>query len=55
MSICKYGENLEKELIIEALKESRGNMSEAARILQVTDRLIGLRVKKYNIDLKSYF
>jgi Nif-specific regulatory protein len=53
--LIKSLENLEKELIIEALKESRSNMSEAARILQVTDRLIGLRVKKYNIDLKSYF
>jgi len=42
--------NIEKELIIEELKRSRGNMSRAARALGITERIMGLRVKKYRID-----
>ena len=47
-------ENLEKELISEALKSNRGNMARAARKLGITERIMGLRVKKYNINYKNY-
>jgi Nif-specific regulatory protein len=47
-------ENYEKELIIDALKNSRGNMAEAARLLKTTERVIAYRVKRLNIDPKSY-
>ncbi len=43
-------DNLERELILDALKSTRGNMAKAARLLGVTERIIGLRVKKHDID-----
>ncbi len=47
-------ENLEIELIKEALKSNRGNMAKAARKLDITERIMGLRVKKYDIDYRKY-
>ncbi|OPY65664.1 MAG: Nitrogen fixation protein VnfA [Syntrophorhabdaceae bacterium PtaU1.Bin034] len=41
---------MEREIIIEELKRSRGNMAKAARALGITERMIGLRVGKYKID-----
>ena len=40
---------LEREILLDALKTSRGNMAKAARMLQITERQMGLRVKKYGI------
>ncbi len=40
---------LEREMIVDALKETGSNMAEAARRLGLTERKIGLRVKKYDI------
>jgi Nif-specific regulatory protein len=45
---------LEKELIIEALKISAGNMAAAARHLGITERQMGLRVHHYGINWKLY-
>jgi len=47
-------EALERELIVEALKHSRGNKAKAARTLGITERLMGLRVKKYGVDPKRF-
>jgi Nif-specific regulatory protein len=44
----------ERDLIMDALKTSRGNMSKAAKILNTSERIIGLRVQKYNIDSKRF-
>lgn len=41
---------LEKELILDALKSSKGNMAGAARTLGITERKMGLRISKYSID-----
>ena len=46
--------NLERELILDALKSSRGNQTKAAQTLGLTERLMGLRVKKYKIDPKRF-
>ena len=46
--------NVERELIIEALKRSRGNMVKAAESLGITERIMGLRVKKYDIKYRLY-
>ena len=46
--------NIEKEIIVEELKRSEGNMSKAARALGITDRIMGLRVEKFGIDLKRF-
>lgn len=45
---------LEKELIVEAIKISGGNMASASRQLGITERQIGLRVRHYGINWKSY-
>ena len=42
--------NMEREIIIEELKRSRGNMAKAARALGITERIMGLRVSKFGID-----
>jgi Nif-specific regulatory protein len=43
-------DNLERDMIVEALTESRGNKAEAARTLGISERLMGLRVSKHAID-----
>ena len=40
---------VEKEMIMESLKVNRGFMAKAARQLGLTERIMGLRVKKYGI------
>ncbi|GHU97532.1 sigma-54-dependent Fis family transcriptional regulator [Spirochaetia bacterium] len=45
---------LEKELIVEALKLSDGNMASAARRLGITERQMGLRVHHYGINRQLY-
>jgi Nif-specific regulatory protein len=45
---------LEKEMIIESLKETKGNMAQSARALGLTERMMGLRVNKYTIDSRRY-
>jgi Nif-specific regulatory protein len=45
---------LEKEMIIEALKNSAGNMSAAARLLGITERQMGLRVRHYGINRRLF-
>lgn len=47
-------DTLEKELIVDALKESKGNMVKAAKALGLTERAMGLRVKKYQLDFKTF-
>ncbi len=46
--------NFETELLIDALKKSRGNMLQAARDLRVSYRIVNYKVKKYRLDLKKY-
>ena len=45
---------VEKELLVEALKSSRGNMAAAAESLGVTERIMGLRVHKYGIQSRRF-
>jgi Nif-specific regulatory protein len=45
---------LEKELIVEALKISDGNMAAASRRLGITERQMGLRVSHYGINWRLY-
>jgi Nif-specific regulatory protein len=47
-------DNLERDLIMDALKTSRGNMSQAAKILGTSERIMGLRIQKHDIDTKRY-
>ncbi len=45
---------LEQEMILKALKSSRGNMAAAARRLGLTERMMGLRVHKHGMDHKRF-
>lgn len=47
-------ESLEREMIIDALRTNRGNMAKAAKQLDITERIMGLRVRKYNIEPREY-
>jgi len=47
-------EKLERELIIEALKHNRGNLSQAAKTLGSTIRKIAYKSQKYGINPRQY-
>ena len=47
-------QNYERELILDALKSSRGNKVKAAQALGISERIMGLRVLKYNINPKEF-
>ena len=44
----------ETEILVEALKNSRGNMAKAARLLGTTQRIFSYRSRKLGIDPKQY-
>jgi len=45
---------IEKEMVIEALKMTGGNMSSAAKSLGITDRQMNLRVHHYGINWRAF-
>lgn len=47
-------EAVERDLILDALKAARGNRAKAARALGITERIMGLRVKKYGLTPKQF-
>ena len=47
-------ETFERELLIDALKSSRGNMRQAAIRIKTTERIFGYKVKRYNILPSQY-
>lgn len=47
-------DRLEKELVLDALKSARGNRAKAARTLGISERLMGLRVAKYEIEARRF-
>ncbi len=46
--------NIEKGPITEELRRSHGNMSGAAGAPGITEGIMGLRVKKFRIDLQRF-
>jgi Nif-specific regulatory protein len=44
----------ERDLITDALKDARGNQSQAARLLGTTKRIIQYKTEKYGIDAKRF-
>ncbi len=44
----------EKQMLHDALINTRGNLAKAADSLGITERIMGLRIKKYEIDPKRY-
>jgi len=47
-------ESVEHEMIVEALKTHNGNMTEAAKDLKLTRRVLGLRMAKFGIEYQVY-
>jgi len=47
-------ERVERELLVEALKSGRGNMAAAAAALGITERIMGLRVRKYRVEPRRF-
>ncbi len=47
-------DNLEREMIINSLRAARGNRAAAARTLGISERLMGLRVRKHNISARQF-
>lgn len=44
----------ERDLITDALKDVRGNQSQAARLLGTTKRIIQYKVSKYGVDPRRF-
>ena len=49
-SIAAY----EKDLVLDALKTTRGNRAKAARLLSTTERIINYKVRKYALDVDRF-
>ncbi len=45
---------LEREMIIDALKTTRGNQARAANLLQISERVVNYKVKRFGIDCKRF-
>jgi Nif-specific regulatory protein len=53
-SLADAVDSFERELIVDALKTTRGNRAKAAKLLSTTERIMGYKVKKYAIDWKRF-
>lgn len=51
-SLTEIIENKERELIVDALKKSGGRQRKTAAELGITERMLGYKIKKYNIHPK---
>ena len=47
-------ESLEKEIIMDALKNTRGHIKKAAQLIDITVRKFSYKAAKYNINYKEY-
>ena len=46
--------NLEKEMVVDALKNTRGNITKAAKVLKLTVRKFAYKAQKYGVDYRQY-
>jgi Nif-specific regulatory protein len=53
-SLSEAVQQYEKDLILDALKSTRGNRMRAARLLDTTERVIGYKIHKYGIDPQRF-
>jgi Nif-specific regulatory protein len=54
LSLTAAVESYEKELIQDALKSTRGNRAKAARLLDITERIINYKISKYDVDANRF-
>ena len=46
--------NLEKEILMDSLKNTRGNINKAAKLIHITVRKYAYKAEKYQINYKDY-
>ncbi|MDP2896183.1 MAG: helix-turn-helix domain-containing protein, partial [bacterium] len=46
--------NTEREMIMEALKTTKGHQGKASKLLGITERILGYKIEKYGISPKIY-
>jgi Nif-specific regulatory protein len=54
LSLSDAVEAYEKDIILDALKTTRGNRTKAASLLRTTERVINYKVRKYEIDCTRF-
>jgi Nif-specific regulatory protein len=54
LGLVERMDSLERDLIAEALRHHRGNISRAAKDLELTRRSMGLRMKRLNLNYKDF-
>ena len=54
LSLEEAMDNLEREMILDSLKNARGNVTVAAQLLKTTVRKFGYKMKKHGIDYRTY-
>ena len=54
LSLESSVEAFERDIIMDALKTTRGNRKRAAKLLDTTERVIGYKVRKYAIDCDRF-
>jgi Nif-specific regulatory protein len=45
---------VEKQMLLDALVTTKGNLTKAAEVLGITERMMGLRIKKHGISPKRF-
>ena len=54
VSLVSAVESYEKDLLQDALKSTRGNVAKAAKLLDATERILGYKIKKYEINPRRF-
>ncbi len=54
ISLASSVEAFERDLISDALKSTRGNCAKAAKMLDTTERILGYKIGKYNIQPRRF-
>src|SRR2546425_1370690 len=54
LSLSEAVTAFEKDIVLDALKTTRGNRAKAARLLGTTERIINYKVRKYGIDSERF-
>jgi Nif-specific regulatory protein len=53
-SLAEAVQQFEKDLLVDALKSTRGNRAKAARLLRTTERILGYKVHAHGIDCQRF-
>jgi Nif-specific regulatory protein len=53
-TLAEAVQQFEKDLLVDALKSTRGNRAKAARLLRTTERILGYKVHAHGIDCERF-